>query len=103
MEGNVQQLTQLLDLHPQLVHAEDENGWTPLHAAVSNLREESVELLVERGADVHALTLFGDSVLKVAYHFVQEMAGPEYHSRPVSHPMIRYLLRQLKGKKLTEL
>jgi ankyrin repeat protein len=99
----VQLLAQLLDLHPQLVHAEDENGWTPLHAAVSNLREDTVKLLVERGADVHARTKFGDSVLKIASHFVREVAGPEYQYQPSSHPMIQYLLVQLEGKELTEL
>jgi hypothetical protein len=103
VEGNVEVLAQLLDLHPQLVNLADENGWTPLHAAVSNLREDSVELLLERGANVHALTLGGDSVLKVAYHFVKEMAGPEYRYRPEGHPMIQSLLLRLDGKELSEL
>ena len=89
--GDLERLSQLLDLYPHLVNAVDDNGWTPLHAAVANLRGDVVKLLLERGADVHAITKWGDSVLRVAYHFVMESGDPVYQSQPEKHDIIQSL------------
>ncbi|MBU0515626.1 MAG: ankyrin repeat domain-containing protein [Proteobacteria bacterium] len=53
-EGDVQAVGVLLDRNPQLVHARNDFGDTPLHAAVKNGRIEVVRLLLQKGADVNA-------------------------------------------------
>jgi len=45
----------LLDAEPELVRAPNRAGGTPLHTAVAASARRVVELLVDRGADVHAL------------------------------------------------
>jgi len=48
-------------------------GWTPLHVAVAEGREEIVGLLVEAGADLHAQTEHGRSPLHVALEFAPQL------------------------------
>jgi 26S proteasome non-ATPase regulatory subunit 10 len=48
-----------------LVNVSDEEGWTPLHSAVSSGREAMVELLLDLGADVAAANKGG----RVALHY----------------------------------
>jgi len=50
----------------------DVNGWTPLHEAVMASSEAIVELLVEKGADVNAVTNGGDTALKLAREYKGE-------------------------------
>ena len=45
----------LLDADPHLVHRGDRQGGTPLHRAVAASAREVVGLLLDRGADIHAL------------------------------------------------
>ena len=45
----------LLDAEPGLVHLSDRSGSTPLHRAVAASAREAASLLLDRGADIHAL------------------------------------------------
>jgi ankyrin repeat protein len=53
--GDVAQVSALLDAEPPLVHLIDRSGSTPLHRAVAASEPEVVALLLDRGADIHAL------------------------------------------------
>ncbi len=53
--GDAARVCALLDAEPQLVHRRDRVGGTPLHRAVAASAREVVELLLDRGADIHAL------------------------------------------------
>ena len=57
---DVEEVTSLLDADPELVHACDEAGMTPLHRAAENGQVEIVELLLARGADLEARTTDAD-------------------------------------------
>jgi ankyrin repeat protein len=52
--GDVAQVEKLLDADPQLLHRGDGQGGTPLHRAVGAAAREVIELLLDRGADIHA-------------------------------------------------
>ena len=84
-------LMKILDNDADLVHAKDDNGWTPLHEAVRGNSEAIVELLIEKGADVNAATNFGQTPLQLAMHFKGE-----------DHPFVG-LLKSLGGKMGPEL
>jgi len=53
--GDVVQVRALLDADPQLINRSDRSGSTPLHRAVAASKREVVCLLLDRGADIHAL------------------------------------------------
>ena len=53
--GDTARVRELLDAEPQLVHRIDRAGGTPLHRAVAASAREVVGLLLDRGADIHAL------------------------------------------------
>jgi len=53
--GDATRVRELLDAEPGLVHLVDRAGGTPLHRAVAASEREVVELLLERGADLHAV------------------------------------------------
>jgi ankyrin repeat protein len=53
--GALASVRALLDAEPQLVHLSDRAGGTPLHRAVAASAREVVVLLLDRGADIHAL------------------------------------------------
>jgi len=52
--GDSDQVEKLLDAEPALVHRGDGQGGTPLHRAVGGSAREVIELLLDRGADIHA-------------------------------------------------
>ncbi len=54
-EGDIDRVRALLDSDPQLVHRCDRKGGTPLHRAVAGQAREVAGLLLDRGADIHAL------------------------------------------------
>ncbi len=58
--NDVVRVRELLDAEPRLVQLGDRAGSTPLHRAVAASAREVVCLLLERGADIHAL--HGDGV-----------------------------------------
>lgn len=53
--GDVASVRALLDAAPKLVHSIDRAGGTPLHRAVAASAGEVVGLLLDRGADIHAV------------------------------------------------
>jgi len=53
--GNLRKVRRLLDVDPRLVNRGDRAGGTPLHRAVVGRATKVVALLLERGADVHAV------------------------------------------------
>ena len=57
--GDVAQVRTLLDAEPQLLERIDRAGGTPLHRAVEASAREVVELLLDRGADIHAVHAAG--------------------------------------------
>ena len=90
VSGNVDELQAILDLHPAYVNAQDEFGWAPLHEAVRIRRGDVIRLLIDRGADMNAMTTGGESVLGLAYYYI-ETEVPQYKSNPDQHPVIQYL------------
>jgi ankyrin repeat protein len=53
-KGEVDAAREMIDAHPELVRA-DKGGATPLHYAAIHGQRESVDLLIDRGADLEAL------------------------------------------------
>jgi ankyrin repeat protein len=72
VEQDYTKLKTSLEKKPWLVNAQDANGWTPLHEAVVRQSEAIVNLLVEMGADLNALTNSGESVLGLAEDYNDE-------------------------------
>jgi uncharacterized protein len=54
--GRVERLAELLSEQPELVRSWSEDGFTPLHLACFAGGAEATRLLVERGADLEALS-----------------------------------------------
>ena len=52
--GDTGRIEQLLSFDPSLVASHSTDGWTPLHLAAAFAYEETVRLLLTRGADAHA-------------------------------------------------
>ncbi|RBR24477.1 uncharacterized protein FIESC28_02673 [Fusarium coffeatum] len=53
---------------PELIHQVDKDGRTPLHCAISRrASKEEIELLISRGADVHAKDASGDTALHLLF------------------------------------
>jgi ankyrin repeat protein len=53
--GDVRRVRELLDADPSLVNRGDRAGGTPLHRAAAGSSREVIELLLERGANIHAI------------------------------------------------
>jgi ankyrin repeat protein len=53
--GDVAKVRELLDAEPQLVHRGDGQGGTPLHRATAASQRAVMSLLLDRGADIHAV------------------------------------------------
>jgi ankyrin repeat protein len=53
--GDLQLVRALLDADPSLLDRGDRAGGTPLHRAVSSSQRQVVQLLLERGANIHAI------------------------------------------------
>jgi ankyrin repeat protein len=53
--GELRRVRELLDANPHLVNRGDKAGGTPLHRAVIGKARGVVELLLDRGADIHAI------------------------------------------------
>ncbi len=54
-DGDLVRVRELLDADPQLIHLSDRSGGTPLHRAVAASERDVIALLLDRGADIHAL------------------------------------------------
>ncbi len=53
--GDIDRVRALLDGDPRLVHSVDRAGGTPLHRAVASSARKVITLLLDRGADIHAV------------------------------------------------
>lgn len=53
--NDVDGVREALDAEPQLVHRGDRKGGTPLHRAAAAAAHDVIGLLLDRGADIHAL------------------------------------------------
>lgn len=80
--GDVETLKELAVENKRALHAQDANGWQPLHEAVRAGHIDAVRLLVEHGADVNAVTNFGTGVSP--YHIARKSLSP-------SHPVAEFL------------
>ncbi len=54
--GNVEALAILLEKHPDLAGAVDEDGWTPLFFAARISSVDAMKLIISRGVDLNTLT-----------------------------------------------
>lgn len=52
--GDTERIEQLLSFDPSLVASHSTDGWTPLHLAAAFAGDDTVRLLISRGADTHA-------------------------------------------------
>lgn len=58
-KGDLTSLAQAVEKDKSIIHAEDENGWKPIHEASRGGHTEVVEFLYKHGADVNARTSEG--------------------------------------------
>ena len=64
--GDALQIARILDKGAIGIDSTDSTGWTPLHCASQTTSAESVRVLLERGADVHAQTDIKATALHIA-------------------------------------
>ena len=57
--GDLGRVRELLDAEPELVRRTDRAGGTPLHRAVATSQRDVIALLLDRGADIHAVHAAG--------------------------------------------
>lgn len=78
--GDIRKLEKILDADPHLVNAQDAHGWTPLMEAIRARKLDMMKFLVERGANVNAVTDDGHSVLE----FSRRHSTKRNHNNPFS-------------------
>jgi uncharacterized protein len=61
--GNTDDVTQLCQLHPNLINAADAKGFTPLIIAVYNNQPAVINILLQNGADPNKQDLSGNTAL----------------------------------------
>ena len=57
-------------------------GWTALHAAAYQGRNEIIKFLVDNGANPNIMDMFGQTPLSIAYAIVTEGMGDNYNQTP---------------------
>src|SRR5437016_4148763 len=72
--GDMAQLSELLDRHPDLVNALGEQRRSPLHWAAVQGQVEAAELLLARGADVHVRDDWGATPLSCVGTYEEPLA-----------------------------
>lgn len=89
--GNLPQLMEILLSAPDLIDAQDSNGWGPLHLATRSGHTQVVQYLIEAGCKTQLKTRGGASALSIAV----EVLGSDHDivhllaARPDAEPMIR--------------
>ena len=74
--GDVDRVTRMLDLRPDLVSERDDTGATALHHAAFHGHRSIVNLLISRGADVNARDREHDATASGwAIHYLRELGG----------------------------
>ena len=102
--GDLSRVRALLDGDPALVHRSDRAGGTPLHRAVIGRSSKAVALLLDRGADIHAVHGAGlGSASGYAPEDLQPIdlalwGGPET-LRPSPWRMLRECLEWLRSRR----
>ena len=97
--GDLRRVRELLDADPHLLNRGDHAGGTPLHRAVIGKARSVVELLLERGADIHAIHGAGlGAPHGFSPHSIQaiDLAIWGGRRRSVRPPRWRMLLRRLR-------
>ncbi|KAJ1658332.1 hypothetical protein IWQ61_002408 [Dispira simplex] len=64
-EGNLQRVTELIETDHVSVNAQDENGYSPLHAAISYNHYDLADYLLKHGADPNIMDTDRDTPLFV--------------------------------------
>jgi 26S proteasome non-ATPase regulatory subunit 10 len=84
-DGDAATLLKLIQANPDLAHLQDGNGWTPLHEASRAGCVESLELLLQYGADLNLRTAGGKG--GTALYYAAKYLGQ-------NHPVAQYLLKE---------
>lgn len=75
--GDITKVKSVLAKRPELLHITDELGNTPLHLAALNGRHNgTIQLLLDKGADINARNIFGETPLECAWP-IPRRSGPE--------------------------
>jgi ankyrin repeat protein len=64
--GQITDVNSILRAEPALVNCRDAREWTPLHYAATSGRPDTIEVLLQRGAQIDALDRDGDTPLEYA-------------------------------------
>ncbi|CAB3239845.1 unnamed protein product [Arctia plantaginis] len=73
--GKLETLKELLQKQPGLVHAQDSDGYTPLHRAAYSNHVEIISYLISVGAKIHAKTQLGWTPLHSACNWNNYIAA----------------------------
>ncbi|UCE61244.1 MAG: ankyrin repeat domain-containing protein [Phycisphaerales bacterium] len=87
--GDLARMDTLLRQSPDLVHARDALGFTPLDVAARNLRVKAAELLIEAGADVNAKDRHGTTALHVVLAVHRKEKGLQTHRKALVSLLIK--------------
>jgi len=82
-QGDLQALSRILAKKAALVHAQDENGWTPMHEGARGGHVDIVKVLYERGARVNQRSDRGRGGTPLFY--AKETHGED-------HPVVKFLV-----------
>lgn len=99
--GDVRSVREFLDADPSLVHRGDSGGGTPLHRAVIGSSRRAVKLLLDRGADVHAIHGAGLHSMRNNFQPIDFAVWwvPRVSSPPASKSILQILRRRLQSRK----
>ncbi len=72
--GDIEILTELANENKEILFAEDNNGWMPIHEATRSGKRDAIEFLVKQGADLNFVTGGGSgySPLDIALEYHDE-------------------------------